>query len=205
MKLEEILLSREEIIIKKVDGKNGVGLVVPIHPLIINENPGVVDQNFCKVTLERSLKPYFEDLKKYVDDFSKNGNAGAILLRTTYLVREPIVVDDGSNWKISPPGWKAKTEGNVLHALTIDKGKLVPSGKMTTVIDTEHVNFKIKKLREYMVDPTMHKNKGYRGIHGYAFVSQNVSTMPQALMLRAWAVEYHNTLLSQIKSGVYSE
>jgi len=205
MKLEEILLSREEIKIRGRDGKNGVNMIVPIHPLIIHENPGVIDKNFCKVMLERALKPYSDDLKKHVDDYSKNGNMEPFMLRVTYLVKEPSIADNGSAWKITPPGWNARSEGNTLHSLVIDKGKLVPSGKMTTIIDTEQVNFKTEKFREYMTDQTMHRSSGYIGIHGYAFVSQNISTMPQAIMLRAWAVEYHNALLSQIKKGVYSE
>ncbi len=196
MKLDEVLLRREEIII---DTKNrNIELLIPIHPDIINDGVGITDKNLCKKALEKALKPYFEDMKKYVEQLSNEKNAESLLMRISYIAKEPNVVEENGIWKVTPPGWKARTEGNLLYTLVLDKAKMIPSS-ISTIIDNKKVNFTRNKFREYMIDNNMHNMKGYTAINGYAFTSKGRLTIPQALLLRAWAVEYANMHLIKIR------
>ncbi|MFH1210591.1 MAG: hypothetical protein V1645_01620 [archaeon] len=200
MRLEDMLIRREEVKIDPSKKKN-IEFVIPIHPQIINDGLGFTDKKFCKEALKRALKPYFEDMKKYVGEFTRNGKPESLLLRSTYLVRDPEITEREGIWVVTPPGWRATTEGNILYTLVINEGKLVPESK-STIIGSNQVGFTREKFREYMADSQMHSSNGYIGINGYAMVPKNIKTVPQALLLRAWAVEYMNTHLKQIK-GLY--
>lgn len=202
VRLENILLKREEIRILG-DNKN-LELLVPIHPEIINDGVGITDKSLCKKALERALKPYFEDLKEHVKELARKGNPKALLTRVSYLVKEPNLVDYGNGWRITPPGWKASTEGNMLYTLVLDKAEMMPS-KMSILIDSSKVAFPKQKFREYMTDHNFHSTKEQTAINGYAFTSKRITTMPQALLLRAWTVEYANMHLNQVKKLLYTE
>ncbi|MEM4244955.1 MAG: hypothetical protein QW404_01300 [Candidatus Nanoarchaeia archaeon] len=203
MRLDDVILRRDEIII--CTKKGGIELLIPIHPDIINDGVGITDKNLCKKALENALRPYFEDLKKYVDKLNREKNPQSLLMRISYLTKEPKVIEEGDAWKINPPGWKARAEGNMIYTLVLDKAKMVPSS-MSTMIDNTKIGFTKTKFREYMVDNNMHNMKGYMAINGYAFSSQGIKTMPQALLLRAWTVEYLNMHLNQIKlSRIYTK
>jgi hypothetical protein len=196
MRLENILLKRDEIIIDRSDS-NKIDLIVPIHPLIINDGLGITDKKFCKTALERALKPYYDDLKKYVAELTKKG-LGEGLLKSIYLVREPTILERGKYLEIVPPGWKAGVEGNSIYTLQLNNGKLKPN-KMTMIIGSDKVKFQKEKFREYMADQSMQRTKDYTGINGYAFTAEDITSIPQALMLRDWAVEYMNMYLNKLK------
>lgn len=203
MKKEDLLLKKEEInILFPKDCGYGCLLMVPVYPGLLEEDVEL-DPELGHRVFPKAAKAWYDELKGYeADDSSTRALIKDMLKKKLSYKRR------GNCWSINPPGY-----WNDIKLLTDERGfarsfsvETNIAGSITlltahdeydeTFLYPGYVNFSHEKFKAYAcmdVEDTKH------GVLGYAYTPHNTDSVPGALLLRAWSIEYLNEAIRQIR------
>jgi len=208
MKLEELLLKREEIPIGGYNREfSSPACIVPIHHSLRDHIPDNIkyDRELAYSVMNETIDWYVEDLKEYYEQLVDLATKQWV--EKAFLDRLPEKRDD---WGESSPlggGWIVYMvlSQNFLYSLGLtvhchlyaDTGSFVSDD-----INSTYARFTKEKFIEFSKDGDVRedvrdfgRDRKYYFCRAYAWHQHNVDIIPEAIMLRDWAILYENLLL----------
>jgi len=206
MKLEQILLKKEELPIRTIEGtlSNPV-FTVPIHPKLLS--PDVkIDSILASKVFPKAAKEWYVDLNKAVknaNDADRTWIKGDFLKKKAYAKKVYAKIYSG-NYILTGTGWQddvLTNENGFATSLSISRNSggtlyLDPNQKFEFVHKL-YVNFSPEKFREYRCENFNPDKDCSQGTWTYVYSKLNIDYYPNALFLRNWAILYLNEALKQ--------
>ncbi len=208
MELEDLLLKREEVpiglpfgpIIKEFDNQ---WCMIPIHHSLKDSLPDDLkyDMSLALGVMNDAIDWYEEDLRRYHKGLADEGVKGWV--ERIFLNDLPVKRDV---WK-----WPMGLGRGMRVDMVVSQDFLYSLGLTTdchiyadtgafdgTGMDNGKVNLSKEKFVEYSIDGDVRDWDGFYCCDMYAWQQHNVDTIPQAIMLRDWAILYENVLLRKM-------
>jgi len=207
MELADLLLRREEVRIgipfgPKVKEFENCWFVVPIHHSLRDGLPDDLkhDGGLALGALNGAIDWYQEDFKRYYDGLAGEKKKWVERVFMNDLPEKRDV------WKCGMEmcrGWMIDVamSQRFLYSFGLNTECNIYAETEPVMLSSVELNFSREKFAEYSIDGDVYCGDGLVPFYScdmYAWHQHNVDTVPEAIMLRDWAILYENVLLRRM-------
>jgi len=196
MDIDQLLLSKEEILIK-----NKNWFMIPIHPALLKQDI-VLDPRIANNLFPQVAKEWYSDLKQYV---STAGPDEKRWFTEVHLKEEPKIDIEYDRQVIRHLGWEdmvMTTETGFARVLSINRnfgGTLYINDDEPQFLYSRIVQFSPEKLDAYAAE----RFDDGKGVLVHSYQHHNVDHYPGALFLRNWAIAYLNEAMRSVDFSLF--
>lgn len=207
MKLEELLLTKEEIPVVYHPGGHPI-FYVPIHPALLR--PDVqIDPEIPKMVFSQVAKEWYDELKAFTKDL-KDDNPDKEWFQRVFLKKRPKIKKEFERQRIFPIYWEDYVDfddNGFARVLSISRdagGSLFfNKSEMPGIIMAPYVNFSPEKFSSYRLGEPFPDEPNAALAHVYGH--HNVDYYPGALFLRNWALLTLNESMKFLGDKLFEE
>jgi len=210
MQLEDLLLTRDEIpiggpILPTRPEFSHPGFVVPIHHSLRDAIPDDLkhDKGLAYSVLNDAIDWYTEDLTRYYKSLG-NDNSTQEWIKRAFMDSLPEKQDEWNQFRSNLGGgwtvYMVLSQGFLYSlGLTVHCHIYSDTGSFHhNSVNSFEAKMTKEKFIEYSIDGDVRDLDGNYFSDMYAWHTHNVDTIPEAIMLRNWAILYENKLLEQM-------